>query len=191
MRRLDLRRRGWKVIGLALVASAFAAIVAQTVVGGRNKVQIGNGSVSALTRAARSGDALPASVLALPFAARNFASANGAGSRLLANDGSLDLYAVPGKGRLLCLVAVDGLAQTAGGACADRKVLLTGAIFMADVREDGRKDVVGLVGDGHTYAEAGDRRVPTQNNVFVLRGVDAKDVTLGSPTAVQTVEIGG
>jgi hypothetical protein len=183
------RRRPWKLAAAAVLAGAVAAIVVQVVAGGGNRVQIGDGSVSALARKARAGDALPASVLALPFGERNFASPSGAGTRLLRTEGSLSLYAVPGKGRLVCLVEVDNAAQTAGGACADRKVLLTGSIFMADVRDDGRKDVVGLVGDGHTFAEADGRRVPTDNNVFVIRGVESKDVTLGSPTATQTVAI--
>ena len=100
---------------------AAGGVVAQSVVGGGEKVRIGNGSVAALARTARSGDALPARVVALPFAHRNFASSVGGGSRLLKTDGSLDLYAVPGKGRLVCLVEVDSVAETAGGACADRK----------------------------------------------------------------------
>jgi hypothetical protein len=182
-------RRRWKLLGLALVGGAVATTVAQTVIGGGNKAQIGTGSVSALARAAGAEDDLPANVLALPFADRNFASPSGAGSRLLKTDGSLSLYAVPGKGRLLCLIEVDSAAGTSGGSCADRQILLTGSIFMADVREDGRKDIVGLVGDGHTYAEADGRRVPTDNNAFILRGVESKDVTLGSPTASQLVEV--
>jgi hypothetical protein len=182
-------RRKWQVLGLALVVSAVAGIVAQSVIGGSKRVQIGTGSVSALAQRADAGDAVPASVLALPFAERNFATPSGAGSRLLRTEGSLSLYAVPGKERMLCLIEVDSVAQTAGGSCADRKVLLTGSIFMADVREDGQKDVVGLVGDGHTYAEADGRRVPTKNNAFILRGVESNNVTLGSPTATQTVEI--
>jgi hypothetical protein len=182
-------RRRWKLLALGALACVVGGVVAQTVIGGSDKVQIGDGSVSALARAARGGDALPPSVLALPFAAANFASPAGAGSRLLRTDGSLRLYAVPGKERLLCLIEVDSVARTAGGSCADRTVLLTGSIFMADVRDDGRKDVVGLVGDGHTYAEADGRRVPTQNNAFILHGVESKGVTLGSPSATQVVEI--
>lgn len=189
--RRHFKSRRWKVLGVIMVAIAIAAVVVQVVPGGANKVQIGSGSVSALSRKARSGDALPASVLSLPFGERNFASSNGAGSRLVRTDGSLSLYAVPGKGRLVCLIEVDDVAETAGGACADRNVLLTGSVYMADVREDGSKDVVGLVGDGHTFAEADGRRVPTKNNVFVIRGVESNDVTLGSPTATQTVDIEG
>jgi hypothetical protein len=182
-------RRAWKVFGLVLVACAVGAVVAQTVIGGGNKVQIGTGSVAALARAARAGDGLPPRVLALPFAESNFASSTGAGSRLLTTEGSLSLNAVPGAGRLLCLIEVDSLAETAGGSCADRKILLTGSIFMADVRDDGRKDVVGLVGDGHTFAEADGRRVPIRANAFILRGIASKEVTLGSPTTTQAVEI--
>jgi hypothetical protein len=50
---------------------------------------------------------------------------------------------------------------------------------------------VGLVGDGHTYAEADGRRTPVQNNAFVLNGVEGADLTVGSPSASQQVDIGG
>jgi hypothetical protein len=182
-------RRRWKVVAVVFAVCSAGAIAAQTVIGGSDRVKIGAGSVSALARAARPADRLPASVLALPFADSNFASPTGDGSRLLRTDGSLSLYAVPGKGRLVCLIEVDSLAQTAGGSCADRRVLLTGSIFMADVREDGRKDIVGLVGDGHTFADADGRRVVVTANAFILRGVASNTVTIGSPTATQVVEI--
>jgi hypothetical protein len=188
-RRHFLTRRCSKLVVALALAAAIAGTTVHVVAGGEREVQIGNGSVSALARTARTGDALPASVLALPFAEHNFASPGGGGSRLLRTDGSLRLYAVPGKERLLCLIEVDEAEQASGGACADRNALLTGSIFMADAREDGTKDVVGLVGDGHTYAEAGGRRVGVENNAFVLRGVDGNDVTLGSPTATQTIEL--
>jgi hypothetical protein len=86
---------------------------------------------------------------------------------------------------------VDTAADTAGGACADRGILRTGSIYMADRQEDGSRLVVGLVGDGHTYAEANGKRVPVQNNAFVLSHVQGGDVTVGSPTASQHVDIGG
>jgi hypothetical protein len=176
----------------ALVATAAitAGVVSQLGFSGGEKVQIGNGSVSALARTARSGDALPPSVLAYPFAERNFASRSGSGSRLLTTDGSLRLYAVPGKDRMVCLIEVDAVAQTAGGACADRTILLTGSIYMADRQPDGSRLVVGLVGDGHTYAEANGTRTRVENNAFVLRNVQDDGVTIGSPTASQTIDIG-
>ena len=174
-----------------LVAAATAGLLTQLGLGGSGKVQIGNGSVSALAQAARTADALPQSVLDYPFAERNFASPNGGGSRLLQVQGSLRLYAVPGKGALLCLVEVDTVAETAGGACADRSVLRTGSIYMADLQEDGSRLVVGLVGDGHSYAEASGKRVSVQNNAFVLNHVQGGDLTVGSPTASQHVDIGG
>jgi hypothetical protein len=174
-----------------LVAAATAGLLTQLGLGGSDKVQIGNGSVSALAHAARASDALPQSVLDYPFAERNFASLNGGGSRLLQQQGSLKLYAVPGKGGMLCLVEVDSAADTAGGACADRDVLRTGSIYMADRQEDGTRLVVGLVGDGHTYAEADGKRVPVQNNAFVVNGVAGDDLTVGSPSASQQVDIGG
>jgi len=177
--------------GLAVVAAAATAgLLTQLGLGGSDKLQIGNGSVSALAHAASAGDALPQSVLDYPFAERNFASPNGGGSRLLQEQGSLKLYAVPGKGGLLCLVEVDTVADTAGGACADRSVLRTGSIYMADRQEDGSRLVVGLVGDGHTYAEADGRRATVENNAFVLNHVEGGDVTVGSPTASQHVDIG-
>ncbi len=154
-------------------------------------MQIGNGSVSALAHAARTADTLPQSVLDYPFAERNFASPSGGGSRLLQVQDSLRLYAVPGKGALLCLVEVDADAETAGGACADRSVLRTGSIYMADRREDGSRLVVGLVGDGHTYAEADGRRATVENNAFVLDGVEGRDFTVGSAAASQHIDIGG
>jgi hypothetical protein len=179
------------VFGAFVVAAATAAgVLSQLGLGGSDKVQIGNGSVSALTTAARSVDALPASVLGYPFAERNFASGNGHGSRLLTTQGSLKLFAVPGKDRMLCLIEIDDVAQTAGGACADRKVLLTGSIYMADLQEDGSSQVVGLVGDGHTYAEADGRHARVENNAFILPGVRGGEVTIGSPTARQTLDIG-
>ncbi len=174
-----------------LVAAATAGLLTQLGLGGSGKVQIGNGSVSALAHAARTADPLPQSVLDYPFAERNFASPSGGGSRLLQVQDSLRLYAVPGKGALLCLVEVDAVAETAGGACADRSVLRTGSIYMADLQEDGSRLVVGLVGDGHTYAEANGRRAPVQNNAFVLNHVQGGDLTVGSPTASQHVDIGG
>ena len=82
------------------------------------------------------------------------------------------------------------LAQR-GQALLRTAVLLTGSIFMADRQEDGSALVVGLVGDGHTYAEAEGRRVPVESNAFVLRGVDGSSVTVGSSTAAQTIELGG
>jgi hypothetical protein len=86
---------------------------------------------------------------------------------------------------------VDEFAQTSGAACADRSVLFTGSIFMADRNEDGTQQVAGLVGDGHTYAEANGKRVGIERNAFLLRGVQSSEITIGSATAAQTVEIGG
>ena len=174
-----------------LVAAAIAGLLTQLGLGGSDKVQIGNGSVSALAQAAQAADTLPQSVLDYPFAERNFASPNGGGSRLLQEQGSLRLYAVPGKGGMLCLIEVDSAANTAGGACADRSVLRTGSIYMADRQEDGSRLVAGLVGDGHTYAEADGRRATVENNAFVLNQVEGEDFTVGSPTASQHVDIEG
>ncbi len=186
-----MRKRQLQVGVAALVAAAAAGLLTQHGLGGSDKVQIGNGSVSALAQAARAADTLPQSVLDYPFADRNFASPNGGGSRLLQQQGSLKLYAVPGKGGMLCLVEVDTVADTAGGACADRGILRTGSIYMADRQEDGSRLVVGLVGDGHTYAEAGGRRTTVENNAFVLNHVEGGDLTVGSPTASQHIDIGG
>ncbi len=174
-----------------LVAAAIAGLLTQLGLGGSDKVRIGNGSVSALTQAARAADTLPQSILDYPFAERNFASPNGGGSRLLQEQGSLRLYAVPGKSGMLCLVEVDSAADTAGGACADRSVLRTGSIYMADRQEDGSRLIVGLVGDGHTYAEADGRRASVENNAFVLNEVEGGGFTVGSPTASQQVDIEG
>ena len=174
-----------------LVGAAATGLLTQLGLGGSDKVQIGNGSVSALARAARAADTLPRSVLDYPFAGRNFASPDGGGSRLVQEQGSLKLYAVPGKGGMLCLVEVDTMAATAGGACADRGILRTGSIYMADRQEDGSRLVVGLVGDGHTYAEADGRRAAVENNAFVLNHVEGGDLTVGSPTASQQIDIGG
>ena len=174
-----------------LVAAAIAGLLTQLGLGGSDKVQIGNGSVSALAKAAGPADALPQSLLDYPFAERNFASPNGGGSRLLQEQGPLRLFAVPGKSGMLCLVEVDSAAHTAGGACADRSVLRTGSIYMADQQEDGSRLVVGLVGDGHTYAEANGRRATVQNNAFVLYQVEGGDFAVGSPTASQHLEIEG
>ena len=92
---------------------------------------------------------------------------------------------------MLCLVEVDTVADTAGGACADRGILRTGSIYMADRQEDGSRLVVGLLGDGHTYAEANGRRAAVENNSFVLEQVEGGDLTVGSPTASQHVDLGG
>jgi len=181
------RRKLALVLGLGAAA---AAIVSQAGLGGEKRVQIGTGSVAALSRAARPVDALPAEVLSYPFAGHNFASRAGVGSRLLKTDGSLRLYVVPGKTGMVCLVEIDDLAGTSGGTCADRSVLRTGSIFMTDEQEDGSTQVVGLVGNGHTYAEGDGRQAPVDNNVFVLRKVEDDEVTIGSPTAEQTVDIG-
>jgi hypothetical protein len=172
------------------VAAATAAALSQFGFGGSDKVQIGNGNVSALSRAERADDALPPSVLGYPFARHNFASPRGQGSRLLTTDGSLRVFAVPGKDRMLCLIEIDDVTDTAGGACADRKVLLTGSIYMAARQDDASWNVVGLVGDGHTYAQAEGQRRPVANNAFVLRGVRADEVTIGNATATQTIDIG-
>jgi hypothetical protein len=186
-----VRKRHLQFGVAVLVAAATAGLLTQLGFGGSDKVQIGNGSVSALANAARAADTLPQSVLDYPFAGRNFASPNGGGARLLQEQGSLKLYAVPGKGGMLCLLEVDSVAQTAGGACADRDILRTGSIFMADRQEDGSRLVVGLVGDGHTYAEANGKRVAVQNNAFVLNDVEGGDLTVGSPSASQHVDLGG
>ncbi len=179
------------VIGLVIGGAALAVtILSQVGLGSSGKVQIGNGSVSELSRAARAGDALPPSVLEYPFAARNFANPSGAGSRRLTTHESLTLYAVPGRGGMLCLIEVDSVAKTAGGTCADRTLLLTGSIYMADRQEDGSRQVVGLVGDGHTYAEANGKRTRVENNAFLLRGVAGSGFTIGSASASQTIEIG-
>jgi hypothetical protein len=167
-----------------------AATLSQLGLGGGERAVIGKGSVSALGRLARTSDRLPESVLSYPFAARNFASPQGAGARLLKTHESLRLYAVPGKSGMLCLIEVDEVADTAGGACADRTVLKTGSIYMADRQEDGSREIVGLVGDGHTFAEAGGKRTRVENNAFVLQHVDDKTFTVGSPTATQTVDLG-
>lgn len=183
--------RGRISVAVAVLAAGAAATAVLTQVGrgGAERVRIGSGAVSTLTRAPKGSDALPAEVVALPFAAHNFASADGRGSRLVATDGTTQVFAVPGKGRLLCVVEVDRAADTAGGACADRSVLQTGSIWTAAVREDGTKDVVGLVGDGHTYAASGDRRVPIANNAFVLNDVAGDALEVGSPEAAQTVSL--
>ena len=174
-----------------LVAAAAAGLLTQLGLGGGDKVQIGKGSVSALAQAARAADTLPQSVLDYPFAERNFAAPSGGGSRLLQEQGSLRLYAVPGKAGMVCLVEVDSAAKTAGGACADRSVLRTGSIYMADRQEDGSRLVEGLVGDGHTYVEADGRRATVENNAFVLNQIEGGDFTVGSPTASQHVDIEG
>ncbi|MGZ8696554.1 MAG: hypothetical protein ACXWZ1_04295 [Gaiellaceae bacterium] len=186
-----MRKRHLQFGVAVLVAAATAGLLTQIGLGGSDKVQIGNGSVSALAHAASAADTLPQSVLDYPFAGRNFASATGGGSRLLQEQGSLRLYAVPGKSGMLCLVEVDTVADTAGGACADRGILRTGSIYMADRQEDGSRLVVGLVGDGHTYAEANGKRAPVQNNAFVLNDVEGGNLTVGSPTASQQIDIGG
>jgi hypothetical protein len=186
-----VRRRHLQFGVAVLAAAASVGLLTQLGLGGSDKVQIGNGSVSALAHAARAADTLPQNVLDYPFAERNFASPNGGGARLLQEQGSLKLYAVPGKGGMLCLVEVDTVAGTAGGACAVRGILRTGSIYMADRLEDGSRLVVGLVGDGHTYAEANGKRAPVQNNAFVLNDVEGGDLTVGSPTASQHVDIGG
>jgi hypothetical protein len=188
---VNVRRRRRLIVVTTLVAAAAAiAVTSQIGRGGGGRTKIGSGSVAALARSARAADRLPARVLAYPFAARNFSSPAGAGSRLLKTDGSLTLYTVPGKAGTLCLVEVDDAAQTTGGSCADRDVLLTGSILIADLGEDGRIQVVGLVGDGHTYAEANGRRVGVDGNAFVLRGVEGDSVTIGSATETQTIEVG-
>jgi hypothetical protein len=174
-----------------VVAVTTAGALSQFGFGGSEKVRIANTSVSALTRAARAGDTLPPSVLAYSFADRNFASANGAGSRLVLTQDSLRLYAVPGKGGMVCLIEVDSLADTSGGSCADRNLLRTGSIYMADRQEDGSRLVVGLVGDGPTYAQAGGKRTRIENNAFVLRGVGGSEFIVGSPSASQTIDIDG
>jgi len=174
------------IVGAVLAVT----ILSQVGLGSSGKVQIGNGSVSELARAARAGDTLPPSVLEYPFAARNFANPSGAGSRRLMTQESLTLYAVPGRGGMLCLIEVDSVAKTAGGACADRTLLQTGSIYMADRQEDGSRQVVGLVGDGHTYAEANGKRTRVENNAFLLRGVAGSGFTIGSATASESVEIG-
>jgi hypothetical protein len=184
-------KRPLHFIALLFIVAVTAGVLSQLVFGGSDKVTIGNGSVSALQRASTGADSLPEHVLAYPFAERNFAAKGGQGSRLLRVEGTLRLFAVPGKEGMLCLIEVDDAAGTAGGACADRHVLLTGSIFMADRQEDGSQLVVGLVGDGHSYAEADGRRVPIKSNAFVLPGVAGSRVNLGSPTAEQTIDLGG
>jgi hypothetical protein len=179
-----------RVFGVLLVVAA-AAVASQVGFGGSGKVRIGSGKVAAFARAAAPNDRLPAQVLAYPFAENNFASKTGAGSRLLKSEGSLNIYAVPAKSGMFCLVEVDEVAQSSGGACADRSLLLTGSIFMSDQAEDGSQQIVGLVGDGHTYAEAGGKRVAVEQNVFLFRGIRADKVEIGSPSAAQTVDIGG
>jgi hypothetical protein len=186
-----VRKRHIQFALVVLAAAAVAGLLTQLGLGGSDRVRIGDGSESALARAARAADTLPQSVLDYPFAERNFASPDGAGSRLLREQGSLKLYALPGKGRMLCLVEVDTAADTAGGACADRAILRTGSIYMADRQEDGSRLVVGLVGDGHTYAEANGRRATVENNAFVLDNVEGGDLTVGSATESQHVDIGG
>lgn len=184
--------RRFLLVGSALVvALATAGVLTQFGFGGSDKVQIGNGSVSALARAERTGDALPENVLSYPFAERNFASPDGRGSRVLSVHGSLTLYAVPGKAGMLCLIEADSLAGTAGGACADRSILKTGSIYMADREEDGSLQVVGLVGDGHTFAEANGRRTSVENNSFLLSRVEGNQLSIGSPTATQEIDLGG
>jgi hypothetical protein len=175
---------------LLLVVAIAAGALSQLGFGGAGPAQIGGSSVSALARTAGGGDALPSTVLAYPFAERNFASRSGAGSRVLRSEGSLTLYAVPGKGGMICLIEVDDFTETAGGACADRNVLLTGPIYMATRREDASRRIVGLVGDGPTYARAGGKHVRVENNAFILEGVLASEVTVGSPSASRTIEIG-
>jgi len=188
---VTVKRRRVQFAAVLILTAATAGLLSQFVLGGNDKVKIGNGSVSVLARASKAADSLPQSVLDYPFADRNFASPRGDGSRLLHVEGTLRLYAVPGKEGMLCLVEVDDAAATAGGSCADRRILLTGSIFMADRQEDGSRLVVGLVGDGHTYAEAEGLRVRVESNAFVLRSVAGSSVTVGSPTAAQTIDLGG
>src|SRR6266508_3624626 len=55
---------------------------------------------------------------------------------------------------------------------------------------DGSRQVVGLVGDGHTYAEANGKRTRVENNTFLLRDVAGSGFTIGSASASQTIELG-
>jgi hypothetical protein len=184
-----MRKRTLFVVLLA-AALVVTGVLTQFGFGRSEKARIANASVASLARTARSGDTLPPSVLAYPFADRNFANPRGAGSRLLTTQESLSLYAVPGKDGLLCLITVDSVAETAGGSCAERSALRTGSIFTADKQEDGSLLVAGLAGDGVTYAEANGRRAHVQNNAFVLRHVEGDAFTVGSPAASQTLELG-
>ena len=92
-----MKRRRLHFIALLFIVAVTAGVLSQLVLGGSDKVTIGNGSVSALQRASTDADSLPARVLAYPFADRNFASKGGQGSRLLRVEGTLRLFAVPGK----------------------------------------------------------------------------------------------
>ena len=74
-----------------ILAAAIAGLLSQLVLGGSDRVKIGNGAVSVLARASKAEDSLPQRVLAYPFAARNFASTTGDGSRLLHVEGTLRL----------------------------------------------------------------------------------------------------
>ena len=47
------------------------------------------------------------------------------------------------------------------------------------------------VGDGHTFAEANGRRTAVENNSFLLAQVEGTDLSIGSPTATQQIDLGG
>ena len=65
---VTVKRRRLHFIALLAIVAVAAAVLSQLVLGSSDRVRIGNGSVSALARASTQADALPAKVLAYPFA---------------------------------------------------------------------------------------------------------------------------
>jgi hypothetical protein len=172
------------VIALVALASAAVAAVAAGIGLSRPSAPVlSDGSIAALERPGRSADALPARVLELPFA-RHFANPNAA--RLVSRDVERSVYVVPGRDATVCLVVVEAEASGIALNCAARSLLRSGSVWQGTRTADGAVDIVGVVGDGVTYATAdGKTRLPVRGNVFAMSGVRNRTIILGTESGVE------
>ena len=63
--------------------------------------------------------------------------------------------------------------------------------FATGAKIDGANTVViTCFGDGATSVEADGKQNRVENNAYVLRGIEGKEITIGSPGASATIDIG-
>jgi hypothetical protein len=169
---------------LGAVAAASVVVIASSASGQTSPVV----KLSILDRAASASDVLPAYVTSAPFA-EQFASPDAA--RLASTRAMRSIYVVPGKAGTICLVVAEPATETVMADCAARDLLVNGSIYLSMPHNNGTFDVVGVVADGHTAAQAADdRAVAVANNVFALDGLTDQHIKLATGSKLTDFDLG-
>jgi hypothetical protein len=153
---------------------------------------LGNGSVAALDRAARTtADTLPRQVQSMP--AGDWLASRDRGVRVL-SDSERMVWIAAGKSGSICLVLQETREQTTSIDCAPRSILTKGPLYASSLDANGAATVVGLVDDAVSSVRGpANRDIPIQKNLFVLRDVtsDSVALTLSASSGSRTFSIAG